>query len=185
MKPNTDAALSDADLREMLDLLSQVVASMSERIDAQTAFQTRATDTLLKAADATFTAAVATKKQTDPARFAEELGNKIDAPIWKIIDAFTALHDKQAADIKSAKKTAEDLLDAQHDTHEKIHRWAVENTARKRHSLFIALSALVIALGFSIALPRFLVGTGWGCNVMGGAWSSASGSDGVCIFYAR
>lgn len=174
-------ALSDAELRETIDLLSRVVASMSERLD----HQTRVTETLLKAAEATFTMAVAAKKQTDPARFAEELGNKIDAPIWKIIDAFTRLHNTQLADAKAAKKTAEDLLDAQRDTHDKIHDLALEHIARKKHVWFIALSALVIVLGLSIALPRLLVGYGWSCEAIGGAWSSASGSDGVCVFYAR
>jgi hypothetical protein len=173
-------ALSDAELRETIDLLSTVVASMSERLDQQT----KSIGWLVQAAELTQKAALMAKKQTDPARFAEELGNKIDAPIWKVIDAFTRLHNTQLSDAKAAKKTAEDLLDAQRDTHDNIHDLALEHIARKKNVWFIVLSALVIGLGVSIALPRFLVGYGWGCAAMGGAWSSASGSDGVCVFYA-
>lgn len=173
-------ALSDAELRETIDLLSTVVASMSERLDQQT----KSIGWLMQVAELTQKAALMAKKQTDPARFAEELGNKIDAPIWKIIDALTRLHNTQLADAKATKKTAEDLLDAQRDTHDKIHDLALEYATRKKHIWFIALSALVIALGLSLALPRFLVGHGWGCEAMRGAWSSASGSDGICVFYA-
>ena len=179
--PPKPPALSDAELRETMNLLGAVVASMSERLD----HQTRVTETLLKAAEATFTMAVAAKKQTDPARFAEELGNKIDAPIWKIIDAFTRLHNTQLQDARSAKKQAEDLLDAQRDTHDKIHAWAKEHTDRKKHIWFIAFSALVVVLGLSIALPRFLAGHGWGCEAMGGLWTRATTGDQVCVFYLR
>lgn len=174
-------ALSDAELRETIDLLSTVVASMSGRIDAQT----KTLDTLVQAAELTQKAALTAKAQTDPRRFAEELGNKIDAPIWKIIDAFSRLHNLQLDDARSAKKQAQDLLEAQRDTHDKIHDWAREHIARKKHIWFIALLTLVIALSLSIALPRFLAGTGWGCKAVGGAWSSASESNGVCVFYAR
>lgn len=179
--PPKPPALSDAELRETMNLLGAVVASMSERLD----HQTRVTETLLKAAEATFTMAVAAKKQTDPARFAEELGNKIDAPIWKIIDAFTRLHNRQLEDARSAKKQAEDLLDAQRDTHDKIHTWSKEQTARKKRVLFIALSALVIVLGLSIALPRFLAGYGLSCEAMGGIWTRATTGGQVCVFYLR
>lgn len=172
--------LSDAELRETIDLLSTVVASMSERLDQQT----KTLGWLVQAAELTQKAALMAKKQTDPARFAEELGNKIDAPIWKIVDAFTRLHSTQLADARSAKKQAEDFLDAQRDTHDKIHDLALEHVARKKHIWFIALSALVVVLGLSIALPRFLAGYGWGCGYIGGTWSSASGTDGVCVFYA-
>lgn len=154
---------------------------MSGRIDAQT----KTLGGLVQAVELTQKAALTAKAQTDPRRFAEELGNKIDAPIWKIIDAFSRLHNMQLDDAKSAKRQAEDLLEAQRDTHDKIHDWAKEHYARKKRFLFMAIPALLLVLGLSIALPRFLVGYGWGCEAMGGAWSSASGSDGVCVFYAR
>ena len=178
--PPKPPALSDAELRETMNLLGAVVASMSERLD----HQTRVTETLLKAAEATFTMAVAAKKQTDPARFAEELGNKIDAPIWKIIDAFTRLHNRQFEDARSAKRQAEDLLDAQRDAHDKIHDWVREHTAHKKRLLFVAIPALLLVLGLSIALPRFLVGYGPSCAAMGGLWTRATTGDQVCVFYA-
>ena len=172
-------ALSDAELRETIDLLSSVVASMSGRLDAQT----KTLGSLVQAAELTQKAALTAKAQTDPRRFAEELGNKIDAPIWKIIDAFSQLHNMQLDDARSAKKQAEDLLDAQRDTHDKIHDWAKEHDARKKRFLFMAIPALLLVLGLSIALPRFLVGYGPSCTFLGGLWTRATTGEQVCVFY--
>ena len=65
----TDAApaLPDAELRETLDLLSTVVASVSDRVDNQG----NAIDKLTKTAAATRQAAFAAQKQTDPERYGE------------------------------------------------------------------------------------------------------------------
>lgn len=54
-------ALFDADLRETLDLLSTVVASVSDRMDSQT----QAIDRLTKTAAGTRQAAFAARSQTD------------------------------------------------------------------------------------------------------------------------
>ena len=113
------------------------------------------------------------------------MGNKIDAPIWKIIDAFSRLHDIQLDDARSAKKQAEDLLEAQRDTHDKIHDWAKEHYARKRRFLFMAIPALLLVLGLGIALPRFLAGYSPTCEVMGGLWTRAITGEQVCVFYVR
>ena len=55
-------ALSNAELRETIDLLSTVVASMSGRIDAQT----KTLGGFVQAAELTQKAALTAKAQTDP-----------------------------------------------------------------------------------------------------------------------
>ena len=72
----TDAApaLPDAELRETLDLLSTVVASVSDRVDNQG----NAIDKLTKTAAATRQAAFAAQKQTDPERYGEIIAGTVD-----------------------------------------------------------------------------------------------------------
>jgi hypothetical protein len=53
----------------------------------------------------------------------------------------------------------------------------------KRGIPFIALFVLVLALGLSIALPRILADSGFGCDVMGGDWVVGNGSEGEGCFF--
>lgn len=55
-----------------------------------------------------------------------------------------------------------------------------------RSTLFIALFGLVMALGLSIALPRFMAGNYTACAVLGGEWlrGPETGKE-VCVFYVE
>lgn len=70
-------ALSDAELRETLDLMATAVASMSDRIDALTA----ATDKQMKLSTEARIAAFAAKDQTDPKRYGEVIGQTVEEHI--------------------------------------------------------------------------------------------------------
>ena len=86
-------ALSDAELRETLDLHSRVIASMSDRLDAQTALQAKTGEAILKSLAATQNAAVAAKNQTDPAQYARRIQDELDKAMGKTLgrlDAATA-----------------------------------------------------------------------------------------------
>ena len=65
------AALSDAELRETIDLHSGVLAKMSDKIDEQGALQQQLIDVSIKGMDSILNAARAAKQQTDPARYAK------------------------------------------------------------------------------------------------------------------
>jgi hypothetical protein len=55
----------------------------------------------------------------------------------------------------------------------------------KKRTPFIALFGLVLVLGLTIALPRFLASNGTACTVLGGEWlrGPESGKE-ACVFYA-
>jgi hypothetical protein len=51
---------------------------------------------------------------------------------------------------------------------------------------FIALFGLVLALGLTIALPRFMAGNGAACAVLGGQWLKENASGRLaCVFYRQ
>jgi hypothetical protein len=54
----------------------------------------------------------------------------------------------------------------------------------KKRTPFIALFGLVLALGLTIALPRFMAGNGAACAVLGGEWLKENASGRLaCVFY--
>ena len=67
--PPAPPALSDIALRETLDLLGQVVASMSVRIDRQG----EQIEAMAKAVEKSRSAAKRIEQQTDPAAYAREI----------------------------------------------------------------------------------------------------------------
>ena len=106
-------ALSDDYLRETLDLLSTVVASVSDRIDSQT----HAIDRLTKTAAETRQAAFAARSQTDPELFTEQAGARISKSLSPAVDAHTQLVNMLAEEIQRLvvlnsehKTTRDDLL---------------------------------------------------------------------------
>ncbi|MGB3556145.1 MAG: hypothetical protein WBA25_16070, partial [Jannaschia sp.] len=70
-------ALSDEDLRETLELLSTVMASVSDRVDDQTGALDRINKTATEARQAAFAA----KAQTDPKHYGELVGQAIDGQL--------------------------------------------------------------------------------------------------------
>jgi hypothetical protein len=54
----------------------------------------------------------------------------------------------------------------------------------KKRVPFIALFGLVLVLGLTIALPRFLADSGFGCGVLGGVWTRSTTEAEVCVFYS-
>ena len=71
------------------------------------------------------------------------------------------------------------MLQHLRDDLEKAVRW-------KRRIPFIAFFGLVLALGLTIALPRFLAGNGLGCAVLGGEWLKENASGRLaCVFYGE
>ena len=75
----TDAspALPDDELRETLELFSTVMASVSDRVDAQTGVLDRVNKTAAEARQAAFAA----RSQTDPQKYGDLVGETIDGRI--------------------------------------------------------------------------------------------------------
>jgi hypothetical protein len=179
-------ALSDAELRETIDLHSGVLAKMSDKIDAQGALQLKLIDTVIGGMDAILDAARAAKQQTDPARYARHIEQELDKTIGRILDRLDVQHSNFEADRRDTTYRLEELVQQEEnvlqrlrDDQERAGRW-------KKRIPFIALLGLVLALGLAIALPRFMVVNGTSCAVLGGEWlrGPESGKQ-ACVFYAE
>jgi len=170
-------ALSDADLRETLDLLSTVVASVSDRMDSQT----QAIDRLTKTAAETRQAAFAARSQTDPELFAEQAGARITKGLTPAVDAQTQLVNMLAEEIQRLavlngehKTTREDLLKSIRRDKADAERW-------KKRIPFIAIFGLVLVLGLGIALPRFMGHNPATCRIIGGQMLVPPSGSPACV----
>ena len=179
-------ALSDAELRETIDLHSGVLAKMSDKIDEQGALQLKLIDTVIGGMDAILDAARAAKQQTDPARYARHIEQELDKTIGRILDRLDILHSSFEADRCNAAYRLEDLVEQEENTLQRL-RADQERAGRwKKRIPFIALFGLVLVLGLAIALPRFMAVNGTSCGVLGGEWlrGPESGKQ-ACVFYAE
>ena len=180
------AALSDAELRETIDLHSGVLAKMSDKIDEQGALQQQLIDVSIKGMDSILNLALAAKQQTDPARYAQHIEQELDKTIGRILDRLDILHSSFEADRCNAAYRLEDLVEQEENTLQRL-RADQERAGRwKKRIPFIALLGLVLALGLAIALPRILAVNGTFCGVFGGEWlrGPESGKQ-ACVFYAE
>ena len=174
-------ALSLAALGETVDLLGVVVARTSEKLDQYGETLAAVQKTALESRDA----AQAAKAFADPQRYGRHIGNEIDKALAVPLDRLEGLHLGLAADRRDASRTLDELVRQEEQTLQRL-RDELERAGHwKKRAPFIALFGLVLALGLSIALPRFLAGDGSGCAVLGGEWlrGSESGKQ-ACVFYA-
>ena len=112
--PPAPSTLSDVALRETLDLLGQVVASMSARIDRQG----EQIDAMAKAVEKTRSAAKRTEQQTDPAAYARFIGTEVEKALDGVLDQFAgairairSVHETTAARLKELEQAEEATLE--------------------------------------------------------------------------
>ena len=177
-------ALSDAELRETLDLHSRVIASMSDKLDTQGALQHKLIDIVIKGMEATLKAAVAAKQQTDPARYARHIEQELDKTIGTILDRLESVHTGFEADRLETSRRLEELVLQEENVLQRL--WTDQERAGrwKKRIPFIALFGLVLSLGLAIALPRIVADSGFGCGIIGGAWTRSTTEAEVCVFYS-
>ena len=174
-------ALSLAALGETVDLLGVVVAKMAEKLDQHGETLGVVQKTALESRDA----AQAAKAFVDPQRYGRHIGNEIDKALAAPLDRLEGLHLGLAADRRDASRTMDELVRQEEQTLQHL-RDEVANAGRwKKRAPFIALFGLVLVLGLTIALPRFLAGNGTACAVLGGEWLRGPDSGNqACVFYA-
>lgn len=180
------AALSDAELRETIDLHSSVLAKMSDKIDEQGALQQQLIDVSIKGMDSILTVALAAKQQTDPARYARHIEQELDKTIGRVLDRLDVQHSNFEADRRDTAYRLEELVLQEENVLQRL-RADQERAGRwKKRIPFIALFGLVLSLGLAIALPRFMAVNGTFCVVLGGEWlrGPESGKQ-ACVFYAE
>lgn len=174
-------ALSLAALGETVDLLGVVVAKMSEKLDQHGETLAVVRKTALESRDAAQTA----KAYADPQRYGRHIGNEIDKALAAPLDRLEGLYLGLAADRRDASRTLDELVRQEEQTLQRL-RNEVANAGRwKKRAPFLALFGFVLALGLTIALPRFMADNGTACAVLGGEWlrGPESGKQ-ACVFYA-
>lgn len=177
-------ALSDAELRETIDLHSGVLAKMSDKIDEQGALQQQLIDVSIKGMEAILDAARAAKQQTDPARYARHIEQELDKTIGRILDRLDILHSSFESDRCNAAYRLDDLVEQEETTLQRLRSDQEKAVRWKKRIPFIALFGLVLALGLTVALPRILADFGFGCGIIGGAWTRSTTEVEVCVFYS-
>ncbi|MBL4571456.1 MAG: hypothetical protein JKY86_00055 [Gammaproteobacteria bacterium] len=174
-------ALQDAELRETLDLLSTVIASVSDRVVSQGDLL----DRLTKTAAETRQAAFAARSQTDPELYGEIIAETVQSQtkgaLERIVKAgilLTNETEKTALVLEQAKEDKWALLRDVRDREEKADRL--------KHLLpwFVA-GAVVLALGLTVLLPRFLASSPAICTVLGADWTRTTSGVDACVFYYR
>ena len=174
-------ALSLAALGETVDLLGVVVARMSEKLDQHGETLAAVRKTALESRDA----ALAAKAYADPQRYGRHIGNEIDKALAAPLDRLEGLHLGFAADRRDASRSLDELVRQEEQTLQRLRDDLARAGRWKKRTPFLALFGLVLALGLSIALPRFTAGNGTACAVLGGEWlrGPESGKE-ACVFYA-
>ncbi|PAU96007.1 hypothetical protein [Paracoccus salipaludis] len=146
--PDTPPALSDVALRETLDLLGQVVASMSARLDSQG----EQIEALTRAVDKTRTAAKRTEQQTDPAGYARFIGAEVEKALDKVLDEFAGAvltirtnHETTAARLKELEQAEEAALERLRQELDEAGRW-------RRRVLWVWAGAISTGLVLAVFL---------------------------------
>lgn len=172
---------SIAVLSETVDLLGVVVAQMADKLDQHGETLAAIQKTALESRDA----AQAAKAYADPQRYGRHIGNEIDKALLSPLDRLEALHAGFAADRQGASHTLGELARQEEQTLLRLRDELARAVGWKKRTPFIALFGLALALGLAIALPRFMVGNGVACAVLGGQWLKSSDSGKlVCVFFA-
>ena len=169
-------ALSDADLAETLDLLATVVASVSDRVDAQTAALDRLTKTTAEARQAAFAA----QAQTDPKFFAKPIGQavreQLEIPLDRLNRLYAGFSDNSRQSLHRLDELASaraDLLHALQTEKAKAQRW-------NKRAPFMATGTLVLVLALAITLPRVFATNPTVCAILGG-----DAVGGSCMFFGE
>ena len=150
--PPAPPALSDVALRETLDLLGQVVASMSARLDKQG----EQIEAMAKAVEKTRIAAKRTEQQTDPAAYARFIGTEVENALDKVLDeiagairAIRSDHETTAARLKELEQAEERALERLRQELSEAARW-------RRRVPWVWTGAVVVGLVLAAILNTLL-----------------------------
>ena len=179
LKPAAPAP-SLAKLAETVDLLGVVVAQMADKLDQHGQILAGTQKLTLESRDA----AQAAKAYADPQRYGRHIGNEIDKALLTPLNRLEALHSGFAADQQYASRTLDDLARQEEAVLQRLQDNQASAGRWKKRIPFIALFGLVLVLGLTIALPRFMAVNGTACAVLGGEWLKENASGRLaCVFY--
>lgn len=174
-------ALSDDELRETLDLLSTVLASVSDRVDAQTELLDRVNKTATEARQAAFSA----KTQTDPERYGEMVGRAVAGHIGTTLNRLDATGVELSKAATRAEKTLEKVEEDQSGVYRAMRERERKVDRFKTRLPWFGLGAVVLAVAMTVGLPHFLAGDGATCAAMGAEWTRTTDGQEACVFYGE
>jgi hypothetical protein len=153
----------DRELHETLDLLSRVVADISDRVDEQTA-------ALGRLAEA--------QGRTDPERV---------AAVTSVVTS-KAVRETFLPDMTRLVDVVEDLTGRKEALRKRIRALTQEETRLSRWRRHVPLAwalaaALALLLALALALPRAMAQTGPTCWAMGGHWRGDDATPRACVFW--
>ena len=165
------ATRDEDELRETLDLLGTVMASLSDRVDGQTA----ALDRLTKTAAETRSAALHARDRMDMKPVAEAIGIFMERDIGPATNEMRALGRAVEADRRAVRADIDALLRGTTEIMEQRRR-QLEGLKTRSWIPLLALVAVLIAFATALLAP-------WGlaklsgellCRLAGGDWFSSS-----------
>ena len=174
-------ALSDAALRETLDLMATAVASMSDRIDALTA----ATDKQMKLSTEARIAAFAAKDQTDPQRYGEVIGQTVEEHIADGLRTLNQASNDVLSGLQRSNASFQETTTAHSDTLRLMNEHRHERQRDRKLLPWVAVGAIVLALALTVTLPRFMANNTSTCAVLGATWTTTSTGVPACVFYGE
>ena len=169
-------ALSDADLAETLDLLATVVASVSDRVDAQTAALDRLTKTTAEARQAAFAA----QAQTDPKLFAKPIGQAVRDQLEIPLDRLNHLHAGFSDNSRQFLRRLDELASARADLLHALQTETAQAQRWNKRAPFMAIGGLILVLALAIILPRVFATNPTVCAILGG-----DAVGGSCMFFGE
>ena len=161
----------DDELRESLELLATVAASVSDRVEGQSA----ALDRMAKVLAETRSAAFAARNHTDPAHTAEQVATQVRAHVLPTARSLA----ETALDLTRGAAAASKVIHEVHALRQdmaslKAHEDREAVRWRRRLMLWGPSALLVVMLLTAIAAPRLLAAHEGLCEIVGTTWSEGS-----------
>ena len=171
--------LTDEELRETLDMVGTVLASVSDRVDSQTSAMDRLNKTATEARQAAFAA----QNQTDPEHYGDLVGQAINARVLQPLEAMSQVANSLGAQSRHTdavlKKAEQDKWEVFKDIREQER----EIERFKTRLPWFGLGAVVFALALAVVVPRISGINSTTCAVLGGAWVQTTVGNFACVHY--
>ena len=157
----------DDELRESLELLATVAASVSDRVEGQST----ALDRMAKVLAETRTAAFAARKHTDPARTAEQVAGQVEDRLGHTLRALSATAQTLAHETAKTRRLMDETNALHQDVGALKAREAREARLWRRRLMLWGPSVLLAVLLLSAVLvPRVMAAHETLCTLAGASW---------------
>ena len=150
MPPLPPAPPHDAEMRETIDLLAQVVAAMSGRLEQQD----EKLEQMLQLMTETHKAAVSAKAQTDPKLYGQFVGNEVNLALDPVLDHFADATVSLRKNLDETATRLQQLETAEQNALERLRDELAGAENWQRERLWVRAAAVVagVVLGGVLSL---------------------------------